>query len=161
MELEAASSVINFMSAIESQSAEWYTQHSRNQPNLETQFTAFAGENQNSPNGSKNRITAESRMPWKPTSVFKASKQPLKSRNRPNPRFRNSCRRSASNSKKASSRFTLQAAALSKDLLADFPVPWNALAGQEKKGSKHISRYSDQHKMSPIRPSVPRRWANR
>jgi hypothetical protein len=46
MELEAASSVINFMSAIESQSAEWYTQHSRNQPNLETQFTAFAGENQ-------------------------------------------------------------------------------------------------------------------
>ena len=45
MELKTASSVINYLAGIESQSANWYTRHARNHSNLEALFRTFAGEN--------------------------------------------------------------------------------------------------------------------
>ena len=45
MELKTASSVINYISAIEGQSADWYAQHARKHADLEKLFTAFAAEN--------------------------------------------------------------------------------------------------------------------
>ena len=45
MELKTASSVINYISAIEGQSADWYAQHARKHSDLEKLFTTFAAEN--------------------------------------------------------------------------------------------------------------------
>jgi hypothetical protein len=45
MELKTASSVINYISAIEGQSADWYAQHARKHSDLEKLFATFAAEN--------------------------------------------------------------------------------------------------------------------
>ena len=44
-ELKTASSVINYISTIEKQSAQWYTQHAGKHSDLEKLFTTFAAEN--------------------------------------------------------------------------------------------------------------------
>ena len=44
-ELKTASSVINYISTIEEQSADWYTHHARRHSELDKLFTAFAAEN--------------------------------------------------------------------------------------------------------------------
>ena len=44
-ELKTASSVINYISTIEKQAAQWYAQHARRHSDLEKLFTAFAAEN--------------------------------------------------------------------------------------------------------------------
>jgi hypothetical protein len=45
MELKTASSVINYISTIEGQSADWYAHHARQDSDLEKLFAAFAAEN--------------------------------------------------------------------------------------------------------------------
>lgn len=45
MELQTASSVINHIADIESQSANWYARHARSHKTLEPLFTGFAAEN--------------------------------------------------------------------------------------------------------------------
>ena len=44
-ELKTTASVINYLSTIEGQSADWYAQHARKHPEVDKLFSAFAAEN--------------------------------------------------------------------------------------------------------------------
>ena len=45
MELKTTASVINYLSTIEGRSADWYARHAREHPELDKLFSAFAAEN--------------------------------------------------------------------------------------------------------------------
>jgi hypothetical protein len=121
MELKTASSVINYISGIESQSADWYTQHARHHSNLETLFTAFAGENQKFAKRLKKAYYSGVTDALETNFSFQGLEADVEIPETADPATPGQLLALSLELEKSIRSFYMQAAALSQDLLADLP----------------------------------------